>query len=552
MDFEVLPYHWDDRARMFSDYRYLQEFYERLLRDLASQLNQIHGVDHSLRYWRILIGPWLGYFSQIIFDRWRSIEQAVATHEVGGTCVLIRSDENLVPNDMGHFTDLFVGDNWNHDIYAAILRVFGVACETKKSETSGVVPSRYAESTWDKLMQFKSVAPRIAAKAVTRASDAFFISSYLPRSEEWRLQWRLGQVPRVWRSMPPLQMPADGAQRRWKVVGDSSSEFENFARMLVPLQIPTAYLESYSQLAEKVEALPWPNRPKVIFTSASYISDDVFKMWAAEKVERGSPLVVGQHGGHDGVGLWSFVEDHGIAISDRYLSWGWKRPEHGKVLPLGQLKSKRPLGINHGIQAGALLVLAVHPRYSYFMYSTPVAAQWIEYFADQFEFVAQLPPSVQQAFTVRLYSQDWGWDQALRWQDRFPTLRLDDGQSDIGALIRRSRLYVSTYNATTFLESFNMDVPTVIFWNPKHWELRDSALPYFDDLKRVGVFHETPGSAARHVAAIWDDVDGWWSNPDVKATLARFKEQYCRLPGDLVANMEDILRDAAKYSSSEQ
>ena len=55
----------------------------------------------------------------------------------------------------------------------------------------------------------------------------------------------------------------------------------------------------------------------------AFSADDVFKAWAGEKVEQGSPLVIGQHGGHYGVGRCSFPEDHEIAISDCYLTWGW-------------------------------------------------------------------------------------------------------------------------------------------------------------------------------------------------------------------------------------
>ena len=88
-----------------------------------------------------------------------------------------------------------------------------------------------------------------------------------------------------------------------------------------------------------------------------------------------------------------------------------------------------------------------------------------------------------------------------------------------------------------------MDVPTVIFWNPKHWELRDSAMPYFEDLKSVGIFHDTPESAARHVNAIWSDVDAWWTSPAVREVLNRFKQRYCFLSDDLLDRIEDILRD---------
>jgi putative transferase (TIGR04331 family) len=165
-------------------------------------------------------------------------------------------------------------------------------------------------------------------------------------------------------------------------------------------------------------------------------------------------------------------------------------------------------------------------------------------------FVEKLPASIRDALTVRLYSIDYGWDQVARWRDRFPMLRLDEGHSNINDLIQQSRLYIATYNATTFLESFTMDIPTVIYWNPNHWELRDSAIPYFEELKSVGIFHETPESAARHIAVIWDDVDTWWTSEPVRAVLFRFKERYCHLPDDLLGRVEASLLEVMAKSKN--
>ena len=77
LDAEVVPYHWSDRKKVETDRVYLWDLHERLLVDLARKLNGIHGVDHGTRYWRILIGPWLGYFTQTLFDRWEQISLAI-------------------------------------------------------------------------------------------------------------------------------------------------------------------------------------------------------------------------------------------------------------------------------------------------------------------------------------------------------------------------------------------------------------------------------------------------------------------------------------------
>ena len=86
-----------------------------------------------------------------------------------------------------------------------------------------------------------------------------------------------------------------------------------------------------------------------------------------------------------------------------------------------------------------------------------------------------------------------------------------------------------------------MNVPTVIYWNPNHWELRETAIPFFEELKRVKVFHETPESAARHVAAIWHDVDAWWVSPEVSEVVDRFKEEYCHQSDRFLDRLEASL-----------
>jgi putative transferase (TIGR04331 family) len=88
-----------------------------------------------------------------------------------------------------------------------------------------------------------------------------------------------------------------------------------------------------------------------------------------------------------------------------------------------------------------------------------------------------------------------------------------------------------------------MDIPTVIYWNTSHWEIRDEAIPYFEDLKSVGIFHETPESAAEHVKRVWDKVDEWWYGEHLREVLARFKKNFCHVPADLIADLHTTIRD---------
>jgi putative transferase (TIGR04331 family) len=101
-------------------------------------------------------------------------------------------------------------------------------------------------------------------------------------------------------------------------------------------------------------------------------------------------------------------------------------------------------------------------------------------------------------------------------------------------LLTQSRVYIATYNATTFLESLAMDIPTIIFWRPEHWELRGTAIGPFEELSQAGIFHKSAESAADHLSDVWSDVDAWWGDRKVRSAIDNFNYQFNRQPADLV------------------
>ncbi len=547
-DAVVAPYHWDDREKLHKDYLYLQALYEELLVALAAKLNTVHGVNHSVRYWRIIVGPWLGYFIQMLFDRWTMLRQVVRDNVISGVRVVQRDDEQLVPNDMAAFSTLFLGDAWNESIYGQILDWMGVTVE-KVDATNSVYKSTSTLATVSSARRLKRSLAQVASRisgVLCRDNEFFFISSYLGIKQDMLLQAKLGQIPKLWRPVLVPISAVDRSKRQWQLpMSNSSADFPTLARALISKHIPTAYLEGYRDLVASTANLPWPKRPKAIFTSNSFSADDVFKAWAAEKVESGTPLLIGQHGGNYGMALWGFSEDHQIAVADRFLTWGWSQSDQKKVTPVGNLNGfgKKIVADKAGI---ALLVEMVVPRQAYHMYSVPVAAgQWLGYFAEQCRFVQALPEGLRDQLLVRLYAQDYGCGQHQRWETRFSGIKLDNGFRPMASLLKKTRLYISSYNATTYLESMSLNFPTIMFWNPKHWELRASAPPYFDMLKSVGIFHETPESAARQMAAVWDDVSGWWQSAAVQSVRQEFCERYAHIPEKPLDVMEKLFREIA-------
>ena len=539
LHFSYLP--WDDRDKLYQDYNRLQIVYEQALQSLSLCLNERHEVNHSLRYWRILVGPWLGYFIQMVFDRWFMLKTTLTDQEIDGVCIIQRQEGEGVPNDMSDFISLFVEDDWNENIYGQILKFMSIPVKTVCSSSNNIhLQKPKSQSLRTNPQRLKGLVSQLLNKffgILTRSDDHFFISSYLGYKQDILLQVKLGQIPKLWFSQKLPRFQYSVKERCWKLpltidLGNSWCDFYSLLRLLIPQHIPASYLEGYQSLVKISEGLNWPQHPRLIFTSNSYCSDDFFKVWAGIKVEQGTPLIVGQHGGNYGMSLWGFDEEHQIDISDTFLTWGWNDAKQKKVQPLGNLKGFNASKIRPNRTGKALLVEMTMPRYSYHMYSVPVASgQWAEYFQDQCRFVGALPQNIRGSLRIRLYSHDYGLSQVQRWRSlNFSDVELDLGIRPMKELLQQTRLYISTYNATTYLESLSLNFPTIIFWNPKHWELRDGVQPYFDLLKEVGIFHESPESAAKQMTKVWDDIDSWWHDPKTQKAREVFCGYYACIP----------------------
>ena len=69
--FSVLKkHHCSNEFKIYQNYKYTSKLYEKLLSSLTKTLNEYHGKKYSDRYWRILLGPGLGFFLTLVYDRW--------------------------------------------------------------------------------------------------------------------------------------------------------------------------------------------------------------------------------------------------------------------------------------------------------------------------------------------------------------------------------------------------------------------------------------------------------------------------------------------------
>ncbi len=528
---KVLEYHWNDRVKYNKDYEYLDNLYENLLISITISLNHIHGTNKSTRYWRILVGPWLFNFIQICFDRWEMIDLASQDPNIKKTKLIKIDNKSIIPKDFSQFVRYFEQDKWNHWIYGEIIKY------RKLFEVVSIKSSQYSHNIEKKLTYRNSFTKRGILSFVQQLFKPLFKPFYQDKKcfiyscnfgliSTALLELSLKEFPSIGKPVSTSVKKVDNHKRKkmnFNVL--AKNDFEKFLVMLVSEQIPTCYVEGFSSL-EKINArMPWPLNPKVILTATGCFYDESFKAWVAEKVENGSALLCVQHGGHYGTGRVSSWESHERKISDKFLSWGWPG-ERVDSLPSPKLNTAK--NIKRNIKSKkCLLVQNVTLRYSYTMFSSVVSSMQIDYFNQQFKFVETLSNRIKDDLVVRLFPNDYGWKQKERWNDKFPDIMLDDSSS-FNYQINNAKIVVSTYNATTYLETFVADIPTLIFWDPEHWESNVDSKHYFEILNSAGILHFTPESAANKLNEIWDNTEDWWSSSEVQQAINIFCNQYAQ------------------------
>jgi putative transferase (TIGR04331 family) len=546
MDGEVATPFRSKGEKKSDDINYLDSLFAKLLDEISSSLNAFHHTNRSSRYWNILLGHWLKRYVKVCYNRYFTIEQVLKSNQIASTAIFVSTDFSFATLDSLSFSEACNNDVWNNMLYARVLKymdckdieldLVDIKNEGYFKQDRGVLPAR--ASIIKQLIKTTcySILPKFS-----RRNDAFIINSYLPTWQEIKLQIALWQIPQRWQS--PVQLPTmiDIKMRdKFMISSELYSGFENFVRVLLPEMIPTCYLEGFTQLNQQVESLPWPSKPKFIFTSNNFDTDEIFKAWAGLKTEEGVPYFIGQHGNNYGTLQGSKNWPEKLSV-DNFFTWGWVN-ENIKNTPAFVFKTDNTrMKTKPG---GGLLLLEVHapPMTSL----DDVFYEFSIYQEQQFRFVEALPKEIQKELTVRLHDS-WvktRWSDDERWNDYKASIPIDPGVDSVKKIIEKNRLVVHSYDSTGILEGLASNIPTLCFWNGGLDHLLPSAKPYYELLRGAGILAVSPEHAALLVVQYWDDIDGWWKSEKVQSARRLFCEQYARVENFPVLTMKRLLTAA--------
>lgn len=525
------PCPWDAPGARDEARKLLDRTYEATLAALAEHLNDVHGVAHSLRYWRILLGPWLIGHLHPLYDRYLQLVRTLGDEPELRT-VAMDPASFRIPETTWESVSLVLGDPYNLQLYSQVLAFLGHEAPALPFAWPEEPDSRLGttvRSIGRFLLSRDRFGPWPSGTLVEMYADPALVRRVAAGSG-----FGVRRMPK------PRRVRAALGERRLALAGlqVGLAELDRLVAATLPSALPAVFLEGYEAEAARGERLARDAR--VVVSANGWPFTDPFKYAAGAAAERGARLIAVQHGGGYGMSAWLPFEDHEEAVSDAYFVWGWADDARGREnlpsLTLARLARTEPPA-----DGDLLLITTSHPPYVYRLQSHPLGAQWERYVDDQARFVASLPAALRDRLVVREGQPTFGRDFDGRLAAAHPQVRFDH-ELPFAQALAHARCAVVDHCTTVFLETIALDVPTVAYWEPSLWPMRQSAREPLALLERAGILHETPESAAVLLERVWPDLSAWWNGGDVRDARAQLLTRYALGSPDPVRDWSARLR----------
>ena len=529
----VVPYHWDDRKKNEIDNEYLNNLYEKLLSSLCKTLNKENKRNNSKEYWRIIIGHWLFYYLSVSFERWENISAALSKYPNINFYNSINFKNEPISNTTRQFMNLTSSTTWNHLIYSKIINFLKKENKLEirfkiKEIYDGNFYYGYKNSLFHKAKTFlMSSYMRVLKKKIEKNKIVFF-KTYLGLVSELALNLKFNQLP-LFISNKDFEKKINFLLRsKLDLDYRVNNLFEKFIIENIFKNIPLEFLENYNLIGDHIEKLNLPIKPLLIISTKSLSSDNIFVRYLAEKKETGTKVFYGQHGGAYGHIKFSWVEDHEIKISDNYLTWGWKKKNQNKIIPMFVLKNINNLKFKKKNEIKKICYFVrSRSKFTGVIDSSTGSNQMAKYYDNCLRFYDNFIKKINDITIIpRFHEAEFEWNHRNIWKNHnIKKFSFTDVES-LEKVYKNYELLIYSYIGTGFLESLALDKPFILIGSIDEWPLRDEAIEDFEELKIANIYFENEDEAIEHLKKISKNINGWWNDFKVEKIKNKFRNKY--------------------------
>ena len=527
----TMSYHWADHKKINKDFLYIEKITEKILVKLSNSLNIVHKTNHDLRYWAVIIHPWLVHYISFLFDRWETCRLFIKKNKKKNFVFYNIDVDRYEQTCIDHidFHEKTTRDEWNYATFKKIINF---------SRPSNIINKRIKHNlkffnknrNTNKSISLKVLllVDKLLSKLALKFNSIIIENFKFPLIDYLKLCISKGLVPAKFMSSFDVNAKIKDKdlflRDRFKscfLKKKNFNKFENFLHLSICDDLPLSYLENYKEF--KIQSKKLSYRKKAIITMHSNHWNDFFKIYFAENRLNKSKIIVSDHGG----GLHPKL-NHYFKFSEKYYDkkLSYYKNNHKnfyhKLPPTLPIIKKKKTNTNKD-----KLTLLITPctRYQSLCMSIPFFDKWIDQMSEIIYFSKNLNNRIKKKLKFRIKeipSHILG--DGVMITEIFRSVfgykkveSLNNGPTLFESL-DNSKLVISNYPQTAFSECLFLNIPTILICSQTSWQFEKKSKEYFLKLKKNKMAFEKFSDAERHIKKIWNDPNSWWQNKNIQKT----------------------------------
>lgn len=537
LDYEEIPFIWDNTAKVEKAIIYCDEIYEKTLAELTTIINNIHNIKEETKYYRIILGNWLYHFIHQAYDKYLTLKVAFAKYD-GLSTYCLDASQYYVPTDMYDYLIKLFEDEYNLQLYSQIIDALNFSFPTKKMELPLITQKSYKINSKVKQKAYINFIYRLICflsnilynNSTVTIIDPGFGPDAMKKITKILIRSRLRII--YDKMNYPIDIDFDLSENlrsKIKLTLDTN-EFERVLSSLLFKNLPILFLEGFQPFNNRACSLPI-KKSKVFFSNRSIHNNYIYKFYIAKHYKE-IKILSAQHGGGYGVEHLQSNERYERSISDVFYTWGWLSNNKTKVLPSPTLNKNLINKKNNDKQI--LFIQDSASRYLYRLQFHYLSSSTLYNFnSETLMFLRNIDRNINML--IRLYPFEFKWNIKERIIDSGVKFEFDDYSLSFDQRMAESYICVLDHLSTSYLEILVINKPTIIFINPLIYKFNKSAQPYFNKLVEAKILHYSPLTAATHFNEVRYNVYDWWNSPLAQKAKDEFIYNYARTSNDWIS-----------------
>jgi len=513
-------------------YEYLYIFHKEILNELHLKLNLLHGVNYSIRFWRILLDPWLSAYIDSTYEKFERINK-IDFENLNLDFIFFDNLKNYPTCfDYAESEHQMRGVLYSQYVYQSILSTqykeqIDIKFQNNFKDTNHNAEIDHIKK--NKKLESLQISNKFSIKKnIIKPIIILFdkiLSIFFFKFKAVFIRVNMAHWTYIWLQLKLLQMPRYffseltlvGEKNKFnKTLRDSIqidlkgiSKFEDFIYKDISCKIPICIIEDFSRIQYSIKKINIVSK-NIVFDNILY-GDFYIKAWLAFcSLNENITLISHQHGGS--MPLKRNDYNFEAEISDIHATWHIPIHKKDKQLPPIKLNSKS--NINKGEGKFCLLVPYANQWNAKNDHSFPIGIAGLDHIDQYYDCFQNLTTDIQKNFSVKP-DNNYGMNEEKIMRELIPTANFITDKN-LFQSFEFAKIILCTYPETTFIEALATGKATILIFPKNHWEIDPKFQELVNRLEKGKIIFYDGRKAADHVNEIWNNPLAWWDSKETR------------------------------------